>query len=96
MRILTRKEGLEEILVSVGNVRFSLYLTFLTLDPTWSKALERFLDKVSLEFEELTVCELEFELNVVPRLRGSTAFDGEILMVFVGKKSEKDLGFSEY
>ena len=74
------------MLVSVENVRFSSYLTFLMLDLTWSKAIEHFLDKVSSEFEEPTVCELEFKLTEVPQLRGTSAFEGEILMAFVGKK----------
>ena len=84
------------MLVSVENVQFSSYLTFLMLDSTWSKAFECFRDKVSSEFEEPTVCELELELTEVPRLRGTSAFVGEILMAFVGKKSERDLGFPEY
>ena len=58
--------------------------------------MEHFLDEVSSEFKEPTVCELEFELTEVPRLRGTSAFVGEILMAFVGKKSERDLGFPEY
>ena len=58
--------------------------------------MERFFDEVSSEFEEPTVCELEFELTEIPRLRGTSAFVGEILMAFVGKKSEKDLGFPKY
>ena len=57
------------------------------LDPTWSLAMEHFLDEVSSELEEPTVFELEFELTEVPRLRGTTAFVGKILMAFVGKKS---------
>ena len=84
------------MLVSIENVQFSSYLTFLTLDLTWSEAIEHFLDEVSSEFKEPTVCELEFELTEVPRLRGTSAFVGEILMAFVGKKSERDLGFPEY
>ena len=48
------------MLVSVENVWFSSYLTFLTLDLTWSKVIERFLDEISSEFEEPIVCELEF------------------------------------
>ena len=66
------------------------------LDSTWSKVFERFLDKVSSEFKEPTVCELEFELTEVPRLRGTSALEGETLMAYVSKKSEKDLGFPEY
>ena len=31
------------------------------LDLSWSEGIERFLDEVSSEFEEPTVCELEFE-----------------------------------
>ena len=60
------------------------------------KSVGTLLDKVSSEFEEPTVCELEFKLTEVPRLRGTSAFVGEILMAFVGKKSERDLGFPEY
>ena len=74
------------MLVSVENVRFSSYLTFLTLDLTWSEVIERFLDKVCSEFEEPTVCELEFKLTEVPRLKGTSALIDEILMAFVGKK----------
>ena len=65
------------------------------LDLTWSEAIEHFLDEVSSEFKEPTVCEL-FELTEVPRLRGTFASMGETLMAFLGKESERDFGFPEY
>ena len=83
------------MLVSVENARFSSYLTFLMIDLTRSEAIEHFLDKVSSEFKEPTVCEL-LKLTEIPRLRGTFALLGEILMVFVGKESEIDCRFPEY
>ena len=63
------------------------------LDSTWSKVFEHFRDKVSSEFEEPTVCELEFELTEVPHLRGTSAFEGETLMAFWVRKVRKTLDF---
>ena len=66
------------------------------LEFTWLEMYECFLDKESAKYEEPAVCEILFIMTEDLQICGTPAFEGAILMEFLGRNSTKDLGLPEY